>query len=178
MVRYVKASCDLELKQILVLQQKNLANNLSEEEALTQGFLTVEHTFDLLKQMNDVVPHTLAMDDEQLVGYALSMSPKFGNEIDILRPMFAEINKRIKAEKDYMVMGQICVAKSHRGKGVFRGLYSNMQKFLPENCTKIVTEVDTRNARSLQAHFAVGFHELKRYAKAGREWSLIVLPKN
>ncbi len=175
MIRYIQASSDWELRQILVLQQQNLPKNLTKEELHTQGFLTVEHTFDLLKEMNIVFPHTLAMDSGKLVGYALSMSPKFGDTIALLRPMFSQIESLLGSGHDYMVMGQICIAKSHRGKGVFRNLYGKMREFLPEDCRKIITEVDTKNTRSLQAHYAIGFRELKRYPKAGREWSLIVL---
>ncbi|MEM1339699.1 MAG: GNAT family N-acetyltransferase [Bacteroidota bacterium] len=165
----------MELKQILVLQQKNLAKNLTEGESYTEGFLTVEHTFELLKKMNTVAPHILAIDQGQVVGYALSMSPKFGDEIDILRPMFAAMNKLTKGKRDYMVMGQICIAKHYRGQGLFRGLYTTMQQLLPATCTTIITEVATSNTRSLQAHTAIGFRELKRYFKANQEWSLIIL---
>ncbi len=175
MIRYLQASSDWELKQILVLQQQNLPKNLTEEELRTQGFLTVEHTLDLLREMNIVFPHTLAMDDEELVGYALSMSPKFSDKIELLRPMFSQIESLLGSAPNYMVMGQICIAKSHRGKGIFRNLYGKMREFLPKDCRKIITEVDTKNTRSLQAHYAIGFRELKGYPKAGREWSLIVL---
>ena len=176
MIRYIQASSDRELKQILALQQQNLPKHLTEEEKRSQGFLTIEHTLDLLKEMNAIFPHTLAMDSEELVGYALSMSPKSGDSIELLRPLFSQIETLLGGTEDYMVMGQICIAKSHRGKGIFRGLYHKMQEFLPDKYDKIITEVDTRNTRSLQAHKAIGFRELKRYPKAGREWSLIVLP--
>lgn len=176
MIRYIQASSDWELEQILALQQQNLPKHLTEEELRSQGFLTIEHTLDLLKEMNVVFPHTLAMDSEELVGYALSMSPKSGDSIELLRPLFSQVETLLGGTANYMVMGQICVAKSHRGKGIFRGLYHKMREFLPDNYGKIITEVDTRNIRSLQAHKAIGFRELKRYPKAGREWSLIVLP--
>mgnify|MGYP000294817886 CR=1 FL=1 len=57
-------------------------------------------------------------------------------------------------------MGQICIAKEYRGSGVFRGLYQNMQRFIKGSYEAIITEVDIRNTRSMNAHKAIGFKEL------------------
>lgn len=174
MIRYKQASTDFELHQILTLQQQNLPKNLSKNEMKTDGFLTVEHEFHLLKQMNGTCPHTIAIENEKVVGYALSMHPKFGDEIEILKPMFAKIKEVLKGNS-FLVMGQVCIAKDHRGKGLFRGLYQNMQQFTKPNFEAIVTEVDLKNSRSMQAHQAIGFQQLTRYQADGKVWSLIVL---
>ena len=174
MIAYKQAETLEELQQILNLQQENLPKNLSTEEIKTQGFLTVEHDFELLKAMNDAFPHTLATDNGNVVGYALSMHLKFSNKIDVLKPMFTEISKVYKGNH-FMVMGQICVAQTHRGQGVFRGLYQNMQRFTKPFFESIITEVDINNTRSINAHRAIGFTELTRYHSDGKEWSLIVL---
>ncbi|NNK10444.1 MAG: hypothetical protein HKP08_03795 [Flavobacteriaceae bacterium] len=42
-------------------------------------------------------------------------------------------------------------------------------------CDSIITEVDGRNTRSLEAHLAVGFKVVKNYISGGREWNLISL---
>lgn len=72
--------------------------------------------------MNDACPHTLAMDGEQVVGYALTMLESFRNEIPILTPMF-ETADRLLPTKNYLAMGQICIDKPYRGQGLFKGLY-------------------------------------------------------
>ena len=174
MVRYEQTGTADHLRQILALQRLNLPANLSQQEMRSQGFLTVEHTFSLLKAMHDVVPHTMAVHQNEVVGYALSMHPKFVDEIEVLRSMFVEIKKAMDKNDRYLVMGQICVAKDYRGQGVFRGLYTHMQLFLTDRFDKIITEVDVKNVRSMQAHKAVGFRELKRYRSGDKEWSLIV----
>ena len=175
MICYKQASSDKELEQILSLQQQNLIKSLSREEREKEGFLTVEHTFALLKEMNDACGHIIAVDRGEVVGYALCMHPKFGQSIDILKPMFAEINKMMEDKDNYMVMGQICVAKEYRGKGVFRNLYLTMKNKLPKGFDRIITEVNVKNIRSMNAHTAMGFKALKEYTSAGTVWSLIVL---
>jgi len=173
---YKQAQTRKEMRQILALQKKNLPKNLTQSEMLQQGFLTIEHSLDLLWKMNGAFPHTLAMDKEKVVGYALSMTSKFSHEIPMLTSMFQEIEKTFKGKK-VIVMGQICISKTHRGKGIFRELYKRMQAYTQSRFDAIITEVDTKNIRSMNAHKAIGFEELRRYQADGREWSLIVLNK-
>nr|WP_298924071.1 GNAT family N-acetyltransferase [uncultured Allomuricauda sp.] len=175
MICYEQASTLAQLEEILSLQQLNLPTNLTIKEKEQEGFLTVEHSLVFLKEMHDECPHIIAIDQGKVVGYALSMHPRFANSIEVLKPMFYEINKVVQNNCNYMVMGQICVSKEYRGKGVFRGLYKAMKEKLPKGFDTIITEVDAKNQRSLHAHEAVGFTELKRYSSEGKEWSLIIL---
>ncbi|UII78060.1 GNAT family N-acetyltransferase [Flagellimonas sp. CMM7] len=175
MITYKQASTINQLEQILALQQQNLPKNLSAKEKEQEGFLTVEHSLGSLKEMNDECPHIIALEHGKVVGYALCMHPKFASLIEVLKPMFHEINRLTQNNCNYMVMGQICVSKEYRGKGVFRGLYSTMKEKLPKGFDTIITEVDAKNKRSLHAHSAVGFIELKRYSSKGKEWSLTLL---
>ena len=175
MIYYKQASSEQELEQILSLQQENLIKSLSAEDQDKEGFLTVEHSMEILKAMNDKCGHIIAVENGDVVGYALCMHPIFADSIEVLRPMFTEINEVIQNANNYMVMGQICVAKSHRGKGVFRNLYLTMKNRLPKGFDAIITEVDGKNKRSLAAHEAVGFKTLKVYPSGEKEWHLIIL---
>ncbi|WP_052085232.1 GNAT family N-acetyltransferase [Cellulophaga sp. E6(2014)] len=70
-------------------------------------------------------------------------------------------------------MGQICVSKNHRTQGVFRGLYAHMKKHLEQKYDTIITEIDSLNNRSMQAHKAVGFKEMVRYTTNEQEWVVV-----
>ncbi len=164
-----------ELLQILELQKSNLAQNLSGEEKGTEGFVTVVHTLELLTRMNEEFPHVIARDGEKVVGYTLCMHPKFSQEIEVLKPMFSEIEKSDARNREYMVMGQVCIDKEYRKKGIFRNLYKTMLQVIQPHFECIITEVDAANVRSLQAHYAIGFRVLKRYHSDGHDWHLILL---
>ncbi|GGG37186.1 hypothetical protein GCM10011414_03220 [Croceivirga lutea] len=174
MVYYKRAETVRELEQILKIQNENLPNALTKPEIENEGFVTVCHTLEQLIEMNTAFPHTIAVYKESVVGYALSMPKEFGAEIEVLKPMFKKINE-VYSDKSYIVMGQICITKAYRGKGLFRGLYSAMQDFTKPKFEAIITEVDTKNTRSINAHSAIGFKELTRYFADDHEWSLIVL---
>ena len=175
MITYGLSKTNNELKQILVLQQANLPVGLTSEEKNREGFVTVHHDFHILKRMHDVFPHIIVKDGNDLIGYALSMHPQFGNEIEVLKPMFKEIQESELSTSKFIVMGQICISKAFRKKGVFRKLYATMAKETAKAFNYIITEVDAENQRSLQAHLAIGFKQLKSYSSAGRTWELIFL---
>ena len=66
-------------------------------------------------------------------------------------------------------MGQVCVAKEFRGQGVFHQLYAAHKSLLSKQYNYCITEVSTRNLRSLQAHFVVGFELLYHFTDAQDE---------
>lgn len=172
-IEFTTATTSDELLQILSLQKNNLKSAVSELEKIYEGFVTVEHDYELLKRMNDLCAHVIAKDKDKVVGYALSMDPSFGDDIMVLKPMFHELEER--KIKDFIVMGQICVAKTHRKQGIFRGLYYTMQKTYATTRAQIITEVDATNTRSLGAHLAVGFEKICTYHSFGQDWKLISL---
>lgn len=183
MITYHRATSMTELQQILALQKKNLPIAISEETQISEGYVTIDHDFDMLHRMNEACPHIIAKEGEKLVGYTLCMHPKFGDEIQVLLPMFKEIREVIKdhsnahglTKANYIVMGQVCIDKDYRRQGVFRKLYETMLKVIQPQFRHIITEVDTKNVRSLEAHYGIGFKLLSRYSSDGRIWDLISL---
>lgn len=177
MVVFKRVAKAEELDQILRLQKDNLFDSVTPEDKVSEGFLTVKHDLDLLTRMNNVCPHIIAKSGESVVGYALCMHPDFSNEIEVLWPMFAEIDRHVSRSElsPFIIMGQICIDKAYRKQGIFRMLYETMQGAVQPNFKNIITEVDAKNIRSLQAHYAVGFEKLSSYQSGGQEWELIVL---
>ena len=161
---------DRELEQILELQQANLARNLSPQDAAGQGFVTVEHSFDVLRRMHAIAPSIVAMEGEELAGYALVMPVECRSFVPILEPMF----QRLETLKErFYVMGQICIARPWRGRGVFDLLYDAHRVWLSGSYDSTITEVATRNTRSMRAHLRVGFTVLERYRDATDEWAVL-----
>lgn len=174
MIEYKSTSSSKEIEEIIQLQQDNLFENVSEEERTQQGFVTVKHSFDQLMLWHENKPHTIAVGEGKVIGYAISMLHEYREEVPVLVPMFEKIDQNISSDLKYIVMGQICIHKDYRGKGIFRGLYQKMQ----EVCVDydwIITEVDTTNQRSIKAHKAIGFQELISYESQNQTWSLIYL---
>lgn len=169
----------IELEEIMDLQKRFLRGVTNQEEEYSQGFLTVEHSLDTLVQMHQLEPSIIAKKSEHLAGYALTMPRMCGELIPVLVPMFqifTEITYRNRPinEYDFYVMGQICVDKPYRGLGVFDMLYQKHLEIYSGKYDFIVTEISTRNHRSMKAHQRVGFKLLHVYKDAIDEWAVVV----
>ena len=178
LIKFTTAKSSNDIQQILDLQWVNLPNNISTIEAKEQGFVTVHHNFDILSSMNQPYPHVIAKYQNQVIGYTLVMLKKFGAQIPILIPMFEKINSLVYkgeslATTPYFVMGQVCVAKGYRGQGVFSGLYQQMKKEMSGHFKYIITEIATRNTRSMRAHEKVGFETVHIYQTPKEEWAIV-----
>src|SRR5262249_13390187 len=119
---------EAELQQILALQQRNLPRSLDAAEVASQGFVTVEHSIDMLRRMHAISPSIIAKDGDVLAGYALVMPPECRRFIPILAPMFERLDHL--GARDYYIMGQICIDKPWRGRGLFDQLYAAHREHL------------------------------------------------
>jgi GNAT superfamily N-acetyltransferase len=179
MVRMTTAQSRATLHQILDLQARNLAAHLSPAEAADQGFVTLRHDLPLLERLCGPYRHVIAMDGDRLVGYALVMLKEFGSAFPVLAPMFEQIDRLTVGDRrlpdvNYFVLGQVCVEKEYRGKGVFRGLYEELKERMSGAFDLVVTEVASRNRRSLQAHVKVGFRRAFQYRSPDHEqWEIV-----
>ena len=183
-ITYGVAETNADLNDILKLQRENLPVNISSQELMEQGFVTVHHDFDLLLRMNSPYPHIVAKTKDELVGYALVMRRAFSQALPVLVPMFEQLdslnyNGVSLKDQSYFVMGQVCVKKGFRGQGILSGMYVEMQARMKEHFDYIVTEISTRNMRSLRAHQKVGFEEIHAFrSEDGEHWKIILLRLN
>lgn len=164
-----------DLPGIIELQRANLEANAPDPRV--QGFVTVVHTLDVLEKMHALAPSVVVKDEHgRLAGYALVMLQAAAPFVPVLDTMFANL-RRLASLRDrrWYVMGQVCVAQAHRGRGVFDELYRGHARFYADRFDVVVTEVATRNARSMRAHARIGFVELDRYRDEVDEWSVIAL---
>ena len=171
---YKRASSLDELEQIRTLQLQNSSQNISSEEKLQEGFVTVQHTIALLEQMNSACAHIIAKDNDIVVGFALVMLSSFRNEIEVLIPMFERIDGLVPKDKTFVVMGQICVDKNYRKQGIFRGLYDFYRTQLQHEFDYLITEVAAINQRSMNAHESIGFKKIDSYEEEGINWNIML----
>jgi predicted GNAT superfamily acetyltransferase len=177
LIRAVETQRDLI--DILTLQKKNTKTAIPLEEIETQGFVTVEHSLRQLENMQAKIPQIVAVKNQMLAGYALSMTRELKVNIPVLIPLFERLdslfyNGRAVKDLSYYVMGQICVDKAFRGQGVFRQLYASHKALLSGQYNYCITEVSTRNLRSMQAHYAIGFELLHRFSDTQDEWNIVL----
>ncbi len=179
MIHYTQSTSKEDLEQIIQLQIENREDRISQEERQSEGFVTVVHDLPLLEEMNTPYPHTIAKDGDQLIAYVLTMLKSLENRIPILVPMFQQINAteyegELLGDTDYFVIGQCCVKKGYRGQGIFKGLYEKMREYMSPHFKYVITEIATRNPRSIRAHEKMGFTVIKEYTDPTDHWALVL----
>jgi len=168
-----------ELQQIVQLSDQSIRTKLSEEEKQSQGFVSWSYSFGLLQKMNEQHPHVIVKHDNNVIGYALvalKEAKHFHPDLETMIQHLDEItyNNKKLSDYNYCVMGQICVEKSFRGKGIFEMLYQKHKEVFQDKYDFVVTEISTSNRRSLRAHEKVGFKTIYTYRDAMDEWNVVI----
>lgn len=178
MIQASLANTIQDLQQILQLQKENHATNISETELQSQGFVTLKHDLKTLEQMHNLSPSVIIKEDHNVVAYALTMLQECRQLIPDLEPMFALLDKLNWKEKplsdySFYVMGQVCVAKQYRGRGFFDELYRHHKEIYNQQFDLLITEIATRNHRSIRAHERVGFKTIHIHRDELDEWAVV-----
>lgn len=178
MLRSALVNTTEELQQILRLQQENLIQNIDEAEIKSQGFVTLQHSLNTLMQMHELGQSVIIKKEEKIVAYALTMLQECRNLMPDLEPMFASLDKLSWENKPlnsyrFYVMGQVCIAKEYRGQGLFEQLYQHHKKIYQSRFDLFVTEISTRNQRSLRAHEKLGFKRIHAHREKLDEWIVV-----
>ncbi len=180
MEMYTTSTTEEDLLGILSLQKSNLAINLTKDEISSQGFVTVKHSYASLMKLNEIENHIVAKDGDKVVAYVLAMTKKSQFDIPVLEPMFDEFNNvvfegRPISTYNYIVIGQVCVDKNYRGKGIFDKCYSTYKDHFSRKYDFAITDIASTNLRSLQAHKRIGFKEIHKYTSPDKtEWIIVL----
>lgn len=176
---YSTVSSEEELLQILHLQKQNVKSTLDESDMKKEGFVTIQHTLSQLKKLNHPYSHVIAKCEKKVVGFALISLLEHCEFVPFLQA-FHELLKGLNHEGyplstyRYVIMGQVCVDREYRGKGIFRGLYKKFEDEMKSDFDYIVTEISNRNQRSLNAHFAIGFEAIKTHKAENQDWVIVI----
>ena len=167
-----------ELEQIQELNCQNLKANFSVEEQAQEGFVSWPYSLKLLEQMNGLAPSIIVKQEEDVVGYALVTLVEASAFHEDLKLMLANISTvqykgRSLAHYNFYLMGQVCIKKEFRGKGVFSLLYQEHKKVYSKDYELLVTEISAKNKRSLKAHEKLGFETIHKYKIDEDEWIVV-----
>lgn len=168
-----------ELEQIHRLNAENLKANLDDQTQAVEGFVSWLYPFDLLQKMHDLAPSVIVKDEKRIAGYALTTlkdSRSFHPDLDTMFRHLEAVQYKGKplSQHHFYCMGQICIAKDYRGKGIVDMLYQKHKEIYSSQFDFLLTEISTSNIRSMKAHDKVGFQTIYTYSDAMDEWNVVV----
>jgi len=168
-----------DIEEILHLHRENHISALKESVLQENGFVTLELESSMLAAMSGPYKHVIAKSGGKLIGYALVFLKEPAQQVPLLEPFFASLEsasykKKLLKDWRYFVMGQICVQRNYRGRGVFSALYEELKRQMSNDFDLIVTEVSINNKISSAAHQKIGFREIQlSEVDPSAEWTLI-----
>ncbi len=179
MIEVTRVSSPSDIIGIRDLQALNLKQNITAEEARDQGFLTAAFTIEYLQEMNAASPSIIAKVGDKVVGYALVATKDIRNGHDLVEGLFdaidnSEYNGKLLRDVNYVVVGQLCVAKEYRGQDLVQKLYGHFRHCLSKEFTYLVTDIAQANTRSLKAHKKRGFQVINELMYGGFKWDIVL----
>jgi hypothetical protein len=168
-----------ELEQIYQLNLRNLKSNISEQEQQQEGFVTWAYPLDLLEKTNELAPSVIVKNGDAVVAYALTLlleARSFHKDLELfVRSLESlEYMNRPLLKHNFYCMGQICIDKAYRGQGLVNRMYQKHKELYSSKYDFILTEIATKNERSMNAHAKIGFKPLHRFDDAHGEWDIVV----
>lgn len=182
MISITTAEDEADLRAIMALQYINLKQNTPMDARVSDGFVTVQHRYDVLQRMNMTMPSIIAKYDTfQLIGYALAMLPEFALDVPELRSLFSMI-KILKYDGkpletySYYVIGQSCVAAGFRGRKVLARMLEKHREMYSDRYQLLITSISEENPRSLRAHISAGFIKFCSFCdeKTKEIWHILI----
>jgi GNAT superfamily N-acetyltransferase len=161
------------------LQELNLRQHISAQESIDHGFLTASYTIEYLQEMNLACPSIIAKEGNKVIGYALVTTKKVRYGHDLVEDLFdaidkSEYNGKSLSDINYVVVGQLCVAKEYRGQDLTQKLYGHFRDCLSNEFSYLVTDVALANTRSLRAHEKRGFQVINQLIYGDLKWNIVL----
>lgn len=168
-----------ELIGLKQLQTNNLRRLIGEEEAMKEGFVTSEYELSLLQQMHNIHPSIIVKEEDEVVGYTIVTNKEvYGAhpELDHLYNTLdaTEYKGALLKNSNYILIGQVCVAKSHRGQGWVPKMYDYYKNLHAKNYTYLVTDISQANKRSIRMHKKIGFETIGVIEQVGTGWDIVL----
>lgn len=168
-----------ELKGLKALQNANLRRLIGEEEAMKEGFVTSEYSFELLQKMHQEHPSIITKEGDDVVGYVIVTNKSVYGEHEEIDHLFdtvdaMEFNGLLLKNATYILVGQLCVGKSHRGQGLVQAMYNYYKENFSDKYQYLVTDISQANPRSIKAHEKSGFETIGVIEQVGTGWDIVL----
>ena len=179
MIVIKRVSQPSEITGIKELQNRNLRLALTATEIEQEGFVTAEYTIAELEKMNALEPSIIAKEGEEVVGYALVINRRFQGVHPLVDDLFRQVDQasydsQSLRETDYLLVGQLCVGRTHRRLGLSRKMYEFYREQLSPRYPFLITDVVESNVPSLRAHQRTGFEIIGTLEYGGSRWHIVL----
>ena len=171
---------DADISQIMEIQSENQRQNLTQSQQ-ENGYLSIAFSEDEFKDFNDNLCVVVVKEHDEVIGYCCVSSAAFNAQFPILDQIVAGISsyvipetQDIPTEGKSCIYGPVCIAHSHRGKGVLEKLsIFGLEIAKEKGYIYCFSFIAADNVRSLQAHKKLSFHTVGTVNHNNNEYVVI-----
>ena len=171
---------DADISQIIDIQSENQRQNLTPSQQ-KNGYLSIAFSEAEFKDFNDNLCVVVAKEQNTVIGYCCISNAAFNTQFPILDQIIAGIasyvmpeSQDIPTEEKTCIYGPVCIALSHRGKGLLQKLSASGLEIAKEkDYAYCFSFVAADNVRSLSAHRKLSFHTVGTINHNNNEYVVI-----
>jgi L-amino acid N-acyltransferase YncA len=169
-----------DISQIMNIQFENQRNNLTLSQQ-KNGYLSIAFSEDEFKDFNENLCVVVVKEQLEVIGYCCVSSAAFNAQFPILDQIVGGIASYVipetqdtPAEEKSCIYGPVCIALSHRGKGVLEKLSTfGLELAKERGYAYCFSFIAADNARSLHAHRKLSFHTVGTVNHSTNEYVVI-----
>jgi len=163
---------------IVRLNSANFIANLSENER-ENGFLSAVFTLKQIAAMAEDLGITVANVDGNLAGFLCAFRNDFDHGSPVVAKMIESYDRvqfegQLLSRYNSYAYGPVCIDRSHRRKGLLRGLYDAQKQELTGQFEVGVALIARNNPHSMQAHVeGLGMTEVGEFVVNGNLFATV-----
>jgi L-amino acid N-acyltransferase YncA len=169
-----------DLSQIMDIQSENQRENLTVSQQ-KNGYLSIAFSEDEFKNFNKNLCVVVAKKQDKVIGYCCISSATFNAQLPILDQIVAGISsysipatQAVPTAEKTCIYGPVCIALSHRRKGVLKKLSTfGLEIAKEKGYTYCFSFIAAENVRSLSAHMKLSFHKVGTVNHNNNEYLVI-----
>jgi L-amino acid N-acyltransferase YncA len=180
LVMQYRRAVESDYSQLEDLQSRNMSSVLNAEEK-ADGFLSNSFNANQLAEINANLSVIVCVLEDKVLGFLCASTTKFNMPYALPAAMIAkypETTYRGKPLNSYtsFLGGPICIERTERGKGIFKGLYQKLFEELPRQYEVVVVLISEENQRSFDAHEKIGFEPINKFQYNQKTFDILAAP--
>ena len=169
-----------DLAQIMKIQSDNLREHLT-PSLQKDGYLSIAFSEAEFRAFNLNLGVVVARARRAVIGYSCISDVEFNKQFPILDQIVANIpaysipgtNAKPSEGSSYF-HGPVCIARSHRGKGVIEELFSKEREIATQKgYAHCFSFISCENTRSLKAHAKLSFQKVGSVSYKNKEYMVV-----
>ena len=170
---------DDELIQIAALSMENMSSMIPDDLKEKEGYVTWPYSIEDLRVIHQITPSIVIKDDDKVIAYLIILVSEvrevyqpLKNILKLLGP--SSYQDRLFEDYKYYILGQDCVQRDYRGRGLIKLLFDFQKKHLAPRYDLGVSAISVHNPLSQRIHEKLGAQVINVLSTEENTWNIVI----